>query len=100
MLRAVEQPHNVEGTKILLQRLPSLEKTGREEHEQKRKIAILHIQNSHSIQKSVLPTLHNDAMWKLRNFSSTQILREINFSVFRSSRNCQIDSFECSEIKF
>ena len=27
-------------------------------------------------------------IWKLRNFSSTQILREINFDDFRGSKNC------------
>ena len=65
MLRAVDQPHSVDGTKQLRQRLQLLKKIGREEPKLKREIAILHIQTAIplSIQCCQL------TMWKNENFS-------------------------------
>ena len=68
MLRAVEQPHSVDGTKLLRQRPQSLKKTGREEPKPKRKIAILHIQTAIALSNQC----YQLTVWKNEKFSLTK----------------------------
>ena len=37
-------------------------------------------------------------VWIFKNFSATQILREINFSQFQRPQNCYLTAFDVSEI--